>query len=838
MRFTAALLPILCATSHSLAAQDSVSKLSALPGDAVNMHNVNEQENNFIVDQAIVRSSWNTPFGIAPLIKLSAQRATNPMFFTALGSAQAVSRTLKNVGSFVRPNYSLWSAPGFGVNNDPTRNDPGTLQPSAGLSGFQFGVAASEFAAGLTDPSGQDAPLGSVVGGVVNFTSTLPSRLWVTRIGGATNGPDDDCAASSFGMGVVDSDGNVHFRADGFGGTNCDGLSPLMGNNLFRVRLLARTAGLNVISSTGATDPGATAALLFNHASTFNTPNAVPAQLGTRPILFGSNFDRDYVFEQFAGSVALVNQAHFAAGVTDHRGAMSYSPFAFPTIFGPSVSGTGAIIARSGGGLNNTLAIWGLGADGGVTGKIARILPATISDPVQTWSNTVIPGTQEFDHIRSQTAFRGGSGQVSLGRDKNGNMLAAACVYYGGPVPTPSQNPNNYIAVARTDAAGTTSWSVAAWTAPGTANPGKTVFQNGTTPIGRLSGAFLAPAIGVPMIDSVGNVWFLAAVELNAAPGQLTLGLIRAVYNATNFSYTLELVLEEGDVFPGRNAGRNYQVSFIDLADADSISSGTAFSSNISAVAFKNQSVANLNVTDSATLGGLVLHATIIYDRNNDGQFVRSTGTSGDPTSPDEDYAVLLYLSGATDCDADGIPDDREIFDNPASDANGNGVLDVCEGGQGMPFCAGDGTGTPCPCGNNSPAGQNRGCLHSFGVGALLAGSGSVSLSADTLTLLGSSMPNSSALYFQGTTQQSGGAGAVFGDGKRCASGSIIRLGTATNVGGNSQYPFGGNPPVSVRGMVTVPGIRTYQIWYRNAAAFCTPSGFNLSNGLQITWTP
>jgi hypothetical protein len=36
--------------------------------------------------------------------------------------------------------------------------------------------------------------------------------------------------------------------------------------------------------------------------------------------------------------------------------------------------------------------------------------------------------------------------------------------------------------------------------------------------------------------------------------------------------------------------------------------------------------------------------------------------------------------------------------------------------------------------------------------------------------------------------------------------------------------------------MVTAAGTRTYQCWYRNAAAFCTPSTFNLTNGVLITW--
>ncbi len=153
----------------------------------------------------------------------------------------------------------------------------------------------------------------------------------------------------------------------------------------------------------------------------------------------------------------------------------------------------------------------------------------------------------------------------------------------------------------------------------------------------------------------------------------------------------------------------------------------------------------------------------------------------------------------------------------------------------GMPFCSGDGTATACPCGNAGATGN--GCASSINAnGAQLAATGSASLATDTLVLAGSGMSNSSALYFQGTTQLNGGQGAAFGDGLRCAGGTIIRLGTKTNVSGASQYPGAGNPSVSVRGAVTSPGTRDYQVWYRNSAAFCTPSTFNLSNGLEITW--
>ncbi|MBL8863780.1 MAG: hypothetical protein JNK02_17455 [Planctomycetes bacterium] len=162
-------------------------------------------------------------------------------------------------------------------------------------------------------------------------------------------------------------------------------------------------------------------------------------------------------------------------------------------------------------------------------------------------------------------------------------------------------------------------------------------------------------------------------------------------------------------------------------------------------------------------------------------------------------------------------------------------LLDVF--GSAVPFCFGDGSGTPCPCGN--VGGPANGCASSVNAaGANLAASGITSLSADSLVLAGSGMPNSSALYFQGTTQLAGGLGAVFGDGLRCAGGTVIRLGTKSNVAGASLYPAGGDPAVSVRGLVGAPGLRTYQVWYRNAAAFCTSDTFNLTNGIAVTWSP
>jgi hypothetical protein len=165
--------------------------------------------------------------------------------------------------------------------------------------------------------------------------------------------------------------------------------------------------------------------------------------------------------------------------------------------------------------------------------------------------------------------------------------------------------------------------------------------------------------------------------------------------------------------------------------------------------------------------------------------------------------------------------------------------LIVIGGGTALPgrFCFGDGTGAACPCGNHSAPNAQQGCENSLGHGGALFATGSASLAADTIVLRGSNMPDSSALYLQGTGTVNGEAGIAFGDGLRCAGGSIVRLGAKQNVAGESSYPAPGDPSVSTRGLVTAPGDRYYQVWYRNAAVFCAPATFNLTNGTRITWT-
>ena len=65
---------------------------------------------------------------------------------------------------------------------------------------------------------------------------------------------------------------------------------------------------------------------------------------------------------------------------------------------------------------------------------------------------------------------------------------------------------------------------------------------------------------------------------------------------------------------------------------------------------------------------------------------------------------------------------------------------------------------------------------------------------------------------------------------------TLTRLGVKFNVGGASQYPSGADPSLSTQ--VVFPGTRTYQVWYRDSANFCTAATFNLSNALEAYWLP
>ncbi len=190
-----------------------------------------------------------------------------------------------------------------------------------------------------------------------------------------------------------------------------------------------------------------------------------------------------------------------------------------------------------------------------------------------------------------------------------------------------------------------------------------------------------------------------------------------------------------------------------------------------------------------------------------------------------EDGRRVVFESGAA-----LVPGDTNAY----TDVH---VLDRGVLGPFTTFCSG--VAARCPCGNGS--GSYAGCANSTGVGARLVADGTPSVAFDDFELLASGLTaTASALFFQGTTQSNGGAGAVFGDGLLCVGGSIQRLGVRVAAGGIVALGGGGSEPrVSIQGGVPQSGgTRDYQVWYRNVASFCTASAFNLTNGIRVSWSP
>ncbi len=151
----------------------------------------------------------------------------------------------------------------------------------------------------------------------------------------------------------------------------------------------------------------------------------------------------------------------------------------------------------------------------------------------------------------------------------------------------------------------------------------------------------------------------------------------------------------------------------------------------------------------------------------------------------------------------------------------------------GTPYCFGDGSATPCPCGNSG--GPRQGCANSTGQGVEVFAHGSQSIVADDLMFtcegMGGSQP---ALLFAGTTQPGLASGLVFGDGLRCTGGQVQRLGI-TQSDDCGQASWGGG---LLAGSNLLAGdTRFYQVWYRDPDNGPCGSSFNTSNAISLTFT-
>ena len=612
-------------------AQDSVSPTGALPGDALSVYDAAESCNAYVIDATSFTASWGTPLRIAPVIK--SPRMPGSTFFNNLISGHAISHDLATAAAYPSASYQLWNGPGFGI-NDQVNLAPGSISP-AGAS-LQFGVTLADF--GL---SSESANYNGIHSAVVNVDPANEARLFVTRVSTAINGLNGAESNAAFGVGVIDADGYMHFRADNFGAS---GPRTIVGQNIFRVRILDRAcAVLNGIDNAGGSD--ATDWLVAGSTATHVVPNALPASIAGRPVYGGVNFNTQYGYEVAPGTV--VYTSGHTGGAAQSRGSngAGISPW-----FGGSGVAVYALQAKTVGADTDAISIWDVDANGNVTTATLLTVPCAPGQGGSIIDNNDGyavggPSGWDLDGYHSQTPFNGGTGSVALTVGPAGEKLVASTVYdnlIGG-----ADNPSNAVVVGHHDTTGgTTAWTLAGYYDAST-DTGKAIKDGpGGTVIGTTTGMFkvsggspLGPSISQPAFDCAGNVYFIAAVELFGDLGSdFDVALLRAIYDPATFSYQLELLATSGDVYAGNNSGTPYSITFIDLADSNSISSGTLYASNVMGACWGGTDPADLDgSTDPRAVGGVVLNARITYDTDGDGTFDNTL---------DENYRSLLLITG------------------------------------------------------------------------------------------------------------------------------------------------------------------------------------------------
>lgn len=208
----------------------------------------------------------------------------------------------------------------------------------------------------------------------------------------------------------------------------------------------------------------------------------------------------------------------------------------------------------------------------------------------------------------------------------------------------------------------------------------------------------------------------------------------------------------------------------------------------------------------------------------------------GNPASNGRAWLSASYPPGSFD------PYDLSMNDLPPTDVDelgaAPGVFLLRAVGQGNivghTYCYGDGSGSNCPCSNESGPGSQQGCANSSGNGGAAFALGSSSVSVDDLEISAQHLlPNQPALLFAGEQALNGGDGISFGDGLRCAGGNVVRLQIAVPDGaGVAAY----GPGLQPTGGWMAGETRRLQVWYRDPTNSPCGNKFNLTNGIEVTF--
>ena len=676
LRVGAAVLATIVGGTGCVFAQDSTSRNSdggnGLPGDAISAYG--PQRLNYVVDLAPLQGSFGTVWGIGPVAK-SLRVASGR--FNAAGGPVVVSADVVRGSAFSSGvTYRAWTGPTLGVNS-AENIQTGVTNVAGPASATALGLALLDFDEQPVTP--QSVLTNAVTSAVITFDPSQPSRLYVSRGTGVINAASGATDTSQLGLGAIDAAGNTIVRGDGFNALATSNVLP--GDNALRVRMRTASATPNLLSAAGLSVAGSGDLVVSNSADLLAVPNAMPASVAGRSVLVAPNFKGQLLVET-SPNVATATAAHLGSPVAAHRGSPHLALGAALPSAGAVMSGVVAGPTTSAPAApTNALSVFTLNAAGQVLASRGLLVPASISDQCSGFAWPVSGGDlRQYD---SQVLFRGPIGPAAIA--VAGPRALVGAVVTNGATPG-TDSPINALAVASFDVNNSSSpvaWTVAAWVAtngatgkelqgdfgadgaPGTGDPGEGdgVVDGLDAPIGRLASysevsaalgtSLRGPSISAPAFDAAGNVYFIASVLLKRAAGAVvveepTLALVRGIRSGAGSCYRLEVMLRQGQIIQGVNSQRSYRVSWLGLADADSVSSSSVFASSATSAAWNNEATLGLPSQSPQHLGGLGLSARIVYDVDNNGQFVDLARPGSVQTSPDEAYNVALLIANTT----------------------------------------------------------------------------------------------------------------------------------------------------------------------------------------------
>jgi len=619
-------------------AQDSVP---AIPGgnDALSPYEAASQRIRYVVDGAVIATSWGNGLVVAPILKAS--RELDPLFRTFILGSSAASPSYLVPQSFASRSFALWNTPGAGVH--PTANSAAS-SVSVATFDAQFAIATSEFGLAAS----------SVIGATIGLDMSEPERLYVERVMALASRPAAGGAdTATLSLGAADAAGNIAVRADNFN-TIPATATRVLGENLLLISSSARSAGVNSLAAFGgsnfASDIAATTYVVRNESAPTNVPSLIGAP-ETSPFIFALDFAN-----RFRAGSAVANltstTAHLAPAIAGHRGNPTFSPFAG----GAGSLGTLASLARPNVPAAKTNAINVFDVLAGTpptvdaTSRRGFAVPSPVTSPAYSTNSS---GSADAKQYLSQLPFRGGNGPVGLGLDDGGDLVAAMVL----TDPTLGD-----AIVTVTDSVPGGAWTVAAYAGMPVLNG-----PSGGT-IGLLSSPLVASA---PAVDLLGNVYFVARWQ--PMPPETQTGLFKAVPGGQN-GHRLELLLTTGQQIAGPNSGRTYTISQLALLDGDSIASGTLHAQQIIQQQLPGRATSDPESINA--FGGLAVNTVLTYDN------------AGMAEAYDA-VLVILPVEGSTPCAADfdgnGLVQVPDIFaflsawfaQGPGADFDGNGQVQV-----------------------------------------------------------------------------------------------------------------------------------------------------------------